>query len=944
MEKIDFKNKRFFDKIFSIKGKQSDSSKVENLPNWEFIIDAHGNYLNISEEVQSGLGIRPDEFDNQSIFTFSICQSSGEKLYEKFKRKKFPLEEDIDFVSIDNKKVTCNIKLTTFSEEFNSQPTFIGLVQVINIASKNDLDLDEKKKNSPLEISKATIDSPPIIAEDLNLNNSEDYGSFYKEESIDSSKLFITPTEIINNYAQEANHLTDTIGISRLTFSVLDDLFPNYNILIGLLNKEKQIEIPIMRVDGEILYFPEISDFKEILKTILHSEGVIRNKVNFSSQRIFENYFETHRNSTYVGIPIKSGSQSIGAIFIYDYSPGEFLPGDLEVLKKISAIMANAIENAEIYYEMQNALDAIETREKYQYQILQAVKIISGFGTERLQEALEFLGKATNVNRIFFADPVKNTDSLKWMIKNQWYSEEKYNCSHLSQEIPIELLYEHYSRLLEKGYVHVDYENLDSHFSRWLEIRGTKSILFHTVTMNNEDFCLLGFENIYQFRYWKNDEITYLGFISEILSKNLQKELKICELQKNIEKIDNLSRIKKLITGSISIDYLFEIINSEVLNFELDYGLIVSINLSDQNKCESLEVESSYSNSEVIRFNPSFLDVSFINSLAHFELPLFFEDIEFSPLPQLAIQEFQNQNIQSVAILPLLSTEGLFGIILLCFSHQREYPLLERDILLQINPDLSLKIKNHLLFDEIKKVERELSEIDEIKKKFISNITHEFRTPLNSIIGFSKVIMTGIDGPINETQSQDLTAIYNSGQYLLLMINDLLDLSKIKAGKFQLNLSRTNIKILIESIKPQLEDMIKEKLIKLQLDISDYLPEIEVDKVRIQQVIKNLVSNSVKNTDYGTITISAKLRKQTTQVNEIEIMIIDTGKGISKSDQQKLFTPFVQSEDHEKSRSFGSGLGLVISKAIINLHNGDIGLKSSTPGEGSKFYITLPVS
>ncbi|HSM25768.1 MAG TPA: GAF domain-containing sensor histidine kinase [Anaerolineaceae bacterium] len=943
MDKIDVKNKGFFDKIFSNKGKDSDSNKIDNLPNWEFILDSFGNYLNISEEVKDYLGIRPEEFDSQSVFTFSICQSSGEKLFKIFQQKKFPLEEEILFVSIDNKQVKCNLKMTAFTEEFNAKPTYFCQAQVVNISSKSDPSkIETENKISSLK-EKDTVDLPQTIDEGLNINASDEDELIFIEENLEPSELFISPTERINIYSQEVNHLTEIIDISKCTFSVLDELFPNYNLLIGLINKDKQFEIPILRVSGDISYFPDGSDYLSILEAILNSEREIQNIDTFSSRKVFDHFFKS-QTSTYIGLPIKSGKQCLGSMLIYDHSPGDFLPGDVEILRKISTILANALQNAEIYHDMQNALDAIDTREKYQYQILQAVKIISCFGSERLQEALEFLGKATNVNRIFFAIPRNNTDSLKWMIKVQWYAEEKYNCSHLSQEIPVELIYEQYSRIQDKGYFQIDYENLDSQFSRWLEIRGTKSIFFHSVKLNTGDFCLLGFENLHQSKYWKNDEITYIGFISEILSKNLEKENQIFEIQTKIETTEKINDLKKLITDTKSIHYLLDIINSHIFNSELDYGLILSLKSSYQNRFESYEIKSQFSKSELFQFHPSFLDMSFINALDQSDLPLYFEDIEFSPIPQSTIQKFQNQNIQSIAVIPLLSKEGLIGMILLCSSHQREYSLFEREALANSIPELSLTIENHLLFDEIENLEKEISEVDDIKRKFISNITHEFRTPLNSIIGFSKVIMTGIDGPTNETQNQDLAAIYNGGQYLLRMINDILDLSKIEAGKLQLNLTTTNIKSMIQSLIPQLEGLIKEKIIELHVEISEFLPEIELDKDRIKQVILNLVSNAVKNTDFGKITISATFNKMAYQNGEILIIVKDTGKGINESDRLKLFTPFFQSEDHERSRSSGSGLGLAISKAIVNLHNGDIGLISSIPGEGSEFFISLPVT
>jgi signal transduction histidine kinase len=223
-------------------------------------------------------------------------------------------------------------------------------------------------------------------------------------------------------------------------------------------------------------------------------------------------------------------------------------------------------------------------------------------------------------------------------------------------------------------------------------------------------------------------------------------------------------------------------------------------------------------------------------------------------------------------------------------------------------------------------------------------MSHEFRTPLNSIIGFSKVILTGIDGPINETQKQDLTAIHNAGQYLLRLVNDILDITKIEAGNMKLTMDRTNIPNLIQSLLPAAENLAKDKVIKFDVVNSEDLPEIIVDRERISQVLMNIISNAVKFTEYGKITISTSLVKGLGKNQEVMITISDTGMGINQADQAKLFRPFEQAKSTENIRAFGSGLGLAISKSLIQLHRGRIGLLKSSPGKGSTFFIALPVN
>ncbi|TEU00101.1 MAG: response regulator [Anaerolineales bacterium] len=234
----------------------------------------------------------------------------------------------------------------------------------------------------------------------------------------------------------------------------------------------------------------------------------------------------------------------------------------------------------------------------------------------------------------------------------------------------------------------------------------------------------------------------------------------------------------------------------------------------------------------------------------------------------------------------------------------------------------------------------EMREADRLKSQFLANMSHELRTPLNSIIGFSRVILKGIDGPVTENQEQDLSAIYNAGQHLLGLINDILDLSKIEAGKMELTFSEVDLPEIIRGVMSTAVGLVKDKPIELVLDLPDDLPSIQADNIRLRQILLNLVSNATKFTDEGHIGISVRLIERGSQP-EIVIAVFDTGHGIPPEDHEKIFEPFSQVDASPTRKTGGTGLGLSICKHLVELHRGVLWVESLL-GEGSTFAFTIP--
>ncbi|MBN1179056.1 MAG: GAF domain-containing protein [Anaerolineae bacterium] len=251
--------------------------------------------------------------------------------------------------------------------------------------------------------------------------------------------------------------------------------------------------------------------------------------------------------------------------------------------------------------------------------------------------------------------------------------------------------------------------------------------------------------------------------------------------------------------------------------------------------------------------------------------------------------------------------------------------------------NLSVALQSALLYQEAVETAERLKEVDRLKSQFLANMSHELRTPLNSIIGFSRVILKGIDGPLTDLQRQDLEAIYNSGQHLLGLINDILDISKIDAGKMELAFEEINLNEIVKGVMSTAIGLVKDKDIALRHHVPESTPTIIGDARRIRQVLINLIGNAAKFTDEGFIKISV-----TSDSKYVTIGVSDSGIGIPLEKQEEIFEAFTQVDASATRKYGGTGLGLTVTRSLVQLHGGRIWVESEL-GVGSTFYFTLPI-
>jgi signal transduction histidine kinase len=249
----------------------------------------------------------------------------------------------------------------------------------------------------------------------------------------------------------------------------------------------------------------------------------------------------------------------------------------------------------------------------------------------------------------------------------------------------------------------------------------------------------------------------------------------------------------------------------------------------------------------------------------------------------------------------------------------------------------SLAINVNRMNDELQRLYRELESASRHKSEFLANMSHELRTPLNAVIGFSQVLRERLFGEINEKQEEYLDDIVSSGNHLLSLINDVLDLSKVEAGQVELEWATFSLRGALERGVVMIRERAATNGARLSLELDPDADLVDGDERRVRQVVFNLLSNAVKFTPAGGSIAVASARVN----GEIQVSVEDTGPGIAPEDRERIFEEFQQTEVGVAQRD-GTGLGLALSKRLVELHGGRIWVESEA-GCGSRFVFTLPV-
>jgi signal transduction histidine kinase len=290
---------------------------------------------------------------------------------------------------------------------------------------------------------------------------------------------------------------------------------------------------------------------------------------------------------------------------------------------------------------------------------------------------------------------------------------------------------------------------------------------------------------------------------------------------------------------------------------------------------------------------------------------------------------------------PMLREGVPIGVLTLSRSEVRPFTDKQIELVSTFADQAAIAIENVRLFDEIQDKSRQLAEASERKSQFLASMSHELRTPLNAIIGLTEMMVTNAARFGTEKALEPLRRVNAAGTHLLSLINEILDLSKIEAGKLELNSEPIDLPRLIEEVIGTAGQLAEKNKNRLVVEAQESVAALKADPMRLKQILLNLLSNACKFTKEGDVVL--RVRKVADGRDWVELAVADSGIGMTAEQQAKLFQDFTQADSLTARRYGGTGLGLAISRKLARMMGGDVTV-TSEPGKGSVFTVRLPGS
>jgi signal transduction histidine kinase len=411
------------------------------------------------------------------------------------------------------------------------------------------------------------------------------------------------------------------------------------------------------------------------------------------------------------------------------------------------------------------------------------------------------------------------------------------------------------------------------------------------------------------------------------------------DLSRSVEQLTALGEVGRAVSSTLDLETVLTTIVSRAVELSgLDGGVVFEYDQGAQEFVHRVATEAGEALAEARRATRVRKGEGVVGQTALTLEPAQVADIAVPGAYESRLREnLIASGIRAVLAVPMVREGELIGCLVVSRNRPGDFTADTIELLRTFATQSALAIQNARLFREIELKSRELEAASRHKSEFLANMSHELRTPLNAIIGFSEVLSERMFGELNEKQDEYLKDIHASGQHLLSLINDILDLSKIEAGRMELELTDFDFPTTLDNTLTLIRERAGRRGIALHLSVDERLGQMRADERKIRQVVLNLLSNAIKFTpEGGRIEVAAVPRDEF-----VEVSVSDTGIGIASEDQEAVFEEFRQVGTAAKKVE-GTGLGLALSRKFIELHGGRIWVQSQV-GIGSTFTFTIPV-
>ena len=654
---------------------------------------------------------------------------------------------------------------------------------------------------------------------------------------------------------------------------------------------------------------------------------------------------------TTVGIPMLREGVAIGAFTVYRTEPVPFSDAEIALLQTFADQAVIAIENVRLFKELEEKNAALGESLEQQTATGEILRSISGSPTDVqpvfeaiVHSALRLLdGRSALVLRV--------VDDALHLAALTSVSPDSDAAVRSNFPMPLEGAGPAWRAIqAREPYVIHDTERdplVTENIRRTAPMRGYRSMVHVPMVRHGRAIGVISVTRA-PVGGFSPDEVELLQTFADqavIAIENVrlftELQARTADLTRSVGELEALSEVGRAISSTLDVDRVLGTIVSRANALAgTDGGAIYEF--EEATRTFHLRATDRFPEEFValLRGTPLVYGQGAVGRAAAERQPVQVSDIHQAAAYESRVRELvMRAGYRSLLAVPLLSEDEVVGVLLVNRREPGEFPPRIVELLRTFASQSALAIENARLFREIEDKSRELEAANRHKDEFLASMSHELRTPLNAVIGFSEVLLERMFGEVNDKQEEYLNDILASGRHLLSLINDILDLAKIEAGRMELDVEDFDLAAAIDNALVLIRERATRKGLALDTHVDPVLGGVRGDQRKIKQVLVNLLSNAVKFTPEG-----GRIEVRAQRVDGVaEISVVDTGIGIATEDHETVFEEFRQVGTDYAKKHEGTGLGLALARKFVELHGGRIWVKSRL-GEGSTFTFTIPVA